>query len=76
MAWTRIEQDGETLPLRQSTYRLERMKLPHGWLVRAYFELREKIPGGAGVTPDVDTSAGMSITFVPFSEKGYWSPNS
>ncbi len=63
--WQKIDQ-GETNTATKSTvFQLERIRLPHGWLVRSYFELRERIDA-PGVSPDIDTSAGVSLTFVPF----------
>lgn len=65
MAWQKIDQAGANAPAKTTLFQLERMRLPHGWLVRSYFESRERIDA-PGVSPDIDTSANISIAFVPF----------
>jgi hypothetical protein len=64
MAWQNFETIPENSPNRSSLLKIDRLRLPHGWLVRSHYELREKIQAG-GVAPDIDTSASVSITFVP-----------
>jgi hypothetical protein len=64
MKWEKIDQAGSNEMRKSATFHLERTRLPHGWLVRSYFELRERIDA-AGVPADIDTSANVSITFVP-----------
>lgn len=64
MKWERIDEGGTNSSNKSDMFRVERTRLPHGWLVRSYFEMRERIDV-AGVAPDIDTSASVSITFVP-----------